>query len=46
MIAKRATTLLRDVRPWPFPEFEDATAAFLAPDPADRPTAKELTAAW
>ncbi|MFF8790779.1 hypothetical protein [Streptomyces sp. NPDC015125] len=45
-IAKGTTTALRDVRPWPFPEFEDAVTACLAPDPADRPTAKELTAAW
>ncbi|MCY0921097.1 protein kinase [Streptomyces sp. H27-G5] len=45
-IAKGTTTALRDVRPWPFPEFEKAITACLAPDPADRPTAKELTAAW
>ncbi|MGR8007505.1 protein kinase domain-containing protein [Streptomyces hypolithicus] len=45
-IAKGTTTALPDVRPWPFPEFEDAVTACLAPDPADRPTAKELTAAW
>lgn len=31
-------------RPWPFPEFEDLVASCLAPDPADRPTAKELAA--
>ncbi|MFJ2025578.1 hypothetical protein ACIODW_17500 [Streptomyces sp. NPDC087897] len=45
-IARGATTALSDVRPWPFPEFEDAISACLAPDPADRPTAKELTVAW
>ncbi|MGI5451433.1 protein kinase domain-containing protein [Streptomyces sp. CA-243310] len=45
-IAKGTTTTLRDVRPWPFPEFENTITACLAPDPADRPTAKELTAAW
>lgn len=45
-IAQGTTTALRDVRPWPFPEFEDAITACLAADPADRPTAKELTAAW
>lgn len=46
IIAKGTTTVLRDVRPWPFPELEDALTACLAPDPADRPTAKELTTAW
>ncbi|MFJ4866006.1 hypothetical protein [Streptomyces sp. NPDC088748] len=45
-IARGTITPLRDVRPWPFPAFEDAITACLAPDPADRPTAKELTAAW
>ncbi|MEU4954695.1 protein kinase domain-containing protein [Streptomyces lavendulae] len=45
-IARGTTTALRDVRPWPFPQFEAAITACLAPDPADRPTAKELTAAW
>ncbi|MFJ3164378.1 protein kinase domain-containing protein [Streptomyces kanasensis] len=45
-IAKGTTTALRDIRPWPFPGFEDAITACLAPDPADRPTAKELTTAW
>ncbi|AXG78262.1 protein kinase domain-containing protein [Streptomyces paludis] len=45
-IARGTTTALRDARPWPFPEFEDAITACLAPDPADRPTAKELTTAW
>ncbi|MEU8686438.1 protein kinase [Streptomyces sp. NPDC048611] len=45
-IAKGTTTVLRDVRPWPFPELEDAIIACLASDPAARPTAKELTAAW
>ncbi|WP_328549191.1 protein kinase domain-containing protein [Streptomyces platensis] len=46
VIARGTTTALRDVRPWPFPEFEDAITACLAPDPADRPTAKELAASW
>ncbi|MFB6900623.1 protein kinase domain-containing protein [Streptomyces hydrogenans] len=46
VIAKGTTTMLRDVRPWSFPELEDAITACLAPDPADRPTAKELTSAW
>ncbi|MFI5867431.1 protein kinase [Streptomyces sp. NPDC051546] len=45
-IAKGVTTALRDVRPWQFPEFEDTITACLAPNPADRPTAKELTATW
>ncbi|MEU2963100.1 protein kinase family protein [Streptomyces albidoflavus] len=45
-IARGAVTALRDVWPWPFPEFEDAITACLAPDPAARPTVKELTAAW
>ncbi|MEV6939535.1 acyltransferase domain-containing protein, partial [Streptomyces sp. NPDC051132] len=46
VIARGTTTALRDVRPWPFPAFENAITACLAPDPADRPTAKELTTAW
>ncbi|MEW2275892.1 protein kinase [Streptomyces griseofuscus] len=46
VIAQGTTTKLRDVRPWPFPAFEAAITACLAPDPDDRPTAKELTAAW
>ncbi|NEE38541.1 hypothetical protein G3M53_75765 [Streptomyces sp. SID7982] len=46
VIAQGTTTALGDVRPWPFPEFGDAITACLAPDPADRPTAKELTVAW
>jgi serine/threonine protein kinase len=46
VIARGTTTALRDVRPWPVPELEDAITACLAPDPADRPTAKELTTAW
>ncbi|MGW2276750.1 protein kinase domain-containing protein [Streptomyces sp. NPDC001770] len=46
VIAKGTTTAFSGVRPWLFPEFEDAIAACLAPDPTDRPTAKELTAAW
>ncbi|KOU46996.1 hypothetical protein ADK56_27530 [Streptomyces sp. MMG1522] len=46
VIARGATIALSDVRPWPFPGFEDAVTACLAPDPADRPTAKELTVAW
>ncbi|MFD5067596.1 hypothetical protein ACFWNC_06565 [Streptomyces sp. NPDC058369] len=45
-IAKGTTIALRDVRPWAFPAFEEAITACLAPDPADRPTAKELTTAW
>ncbi|MGC5344274.1 protein kinase domain-containing protein [Streptomyces sp. DT171] len=46
VIAKGTTTALRDVRPWPLPAFEDTITACLAPDPADRPTAEELTTAW
>ncbi|MFE5591193.1 protein kinase [Streptomyces sp. NPDC056549] len=46
IIAKGTTTTLRDVRPWLFPKLEDTITACLAQDPADRPTAKELTAAW
>ncbi|TRV74001.1 protein kinase [Streptomyces sp. 130] len=45
-IAKGTTTAPRDVRPWPFPAFEDAITVCLAPDPADRPTATELATAW
>ncbi|MFJ3205753.1 hypothetical protein [Streptomyces sp. NPDC086989] len=45
-IARGITIALRDVRPWPCAALEDAITACLAPDPADRPTAKELTAAW
>ncbi len=45
-IAKGTTTALRDVRPCPFPAFEDAITACLALDPSDRPTAKELSTAW
>ncbi|MFC8536780.1 protein kinase [Streptomyces sp. NPDC057249] len=45
-IAKGTTTALPDARPWPFPAFEDTITACLAPDPADRPTAKELTTSW
>ncbi|MEV4191025.1 hypothetical protein [Streptomyces toxytricini] len=39
VIAQGRTIPLIYVRPWPFP-------ACLASDPADRPTAKELIAAW
>ncbi|WP_151775691.1 hypothetical protein [Streptomyces abyssomicinicus] len=46
VIARGTTTALRGVRPWPFPASEDAITACLAPDPADRPTPKELTVAW
>ncbi|MFJ2825913.1 hypothetical protein ACIO7M_33125 [Streptomyces toxytricini] len=46
VIAQGRTTPLTDVRPWPFPDFEATITACLAPDPADRPTAKELIAAW
>ncbi|MFI2757539.1 hypothetical protein ACH5A3_01475 [Streptomyces echinatus] len=35
---------LRDVRPWPFPEFEEAIVACLSPEPQDRPTAAALAA--
>lgn len=45
-IATGTTTPLRDVRPWPFPAFEDTITACLAPDPADRPTARQLATAW
>ncbi|MFD7628983.1 protein kinase [Streptomyces sp. NPDC059851] len=45
-IAQGRPTPLADVRPWLFPDFEAAITACLAPDPADRPTAKELIAAW
>ncbi|MGW8780153.1 protein kinase domain-containing protein [Streptomyces sp. NPDC055796] len=46
VIAQGRTTPLADVRPWPFPTFAATITACLAPDPADRPTAKELIAAW
>ncbi|MFF0437483.1 protein kinase [Streptomyces sp. NPDC004327] len=46
VIATGRTSALTDVRPWPFPAFEATIASCLAPDPADRPTAKELIAAW
>lgn len=42
VIAKAGTTPLRDVRPWPFPEFEEAVTACLAPSPQDRPSGAEL----
>lgn len=45
-IAKGSTTAISDVRPWPFPAFEHVITACLSPDPADRPTAQELAAAW
>ncbi|UQS30302.1 hypothetical protein J5J01_00430 [Streptomyces fradiae] len=45
-IAKGATTELHHVRPWPFPEIEEAITACLSPDPADRPIASELITAW
>ncbi|MGW2840399.1 protein kinase domain-containing protein [Streptomyces sp. NPDC001493] len=45
VIARGTTLTLSDVRPWRFPEFEEAVTACLAPDPADRPTAQELAAA-
>ncbi|MEU6315159.1 protein kinase [Streptomyces sp. NPDC047014] len=46
VIARGGTLPPADVRPWRFPGFEDTISACLAPDPADRPTAKELIAAW
>ncbi|WP_328786964.1 protein kinase domain-containing protein [Streptomyces sp. NBC_00273] len=46
VIATGRASPLADVRPWPFPDFETTITACLAPDPADRPTAKELIAAW
>ncbi|MGR3935310.1 protein kinase domain-containing protein [Streptomyces sp. BRA346] len=45
-IAKGSTTPISDVRPWPFPAFEEAITACLSADPADRPTAEELAAGW
>ncbi|MEU9857260.1 hypothetical protein [Streptomyces sp. NPDC047974] len=45
-IATGATLPLDDVRPWPFTGFEDVIRACLAADPADRPTAQEVAAAW
>lgn len=45
-IAKGTTTLLSGVRPWRFPAFEEIVTACLSPDPADRPTARELAVAW
>ncbi|OIJ95449.1 protein kinase domain-containing protein [Streptomyces colonosanans] len=45
-IAKGGTTAIGDVRPWPFSAFEAAIMACLSADPADRPTAEELAAAW
>lgn len=44
-VARGTTMPLAGVRPWPFPDFENTITACLAPDPADRPTAKELTTA-
>ncbi|MEU8764900.1 hypothetical protein [Streptomyces sp. NPDC048659] len=41
-IAAGGTVRLPDVRPWPFPEFEDVVTACLAPVPGDRPTAAAL----
>ncbi|MCX2185554.1 hypothetical protein KV205_34350 [Streptomyces sp. SKN60] len=38
-IAKGSTYSLSDVRPWPFPQFEDVISACLAPAPGQRPTA-------
>ncbi|WP_246043045.1 protein kinase domain-containing protein [Streptomyces globosus] len=46
VIATGRTTPLADVRHWLFPDFEDTITACLVPDPVDRPTAKELIAAW
>ncbi|WP_326809781.1 hypothetical protein OIE62_40230 [Streptomyces scopuliridis] len=42
----RIRPLIARSRPWPFPDFEDAITACLAPDPADRSIAKELITAW
>ncbi|MCQ6557014.1 hypothetical protein NPS70_28075 [Streptomyces sp. C10-9-1] len=44
MIAKAATLPLDDVRPWPFPRFEEAIRACLTPSPGNRPSAAELAA--
>ncbi|MFE1781008.1 protein kinase [Streptomyces sp. NPDC059506] len=45
-IAKGSTTAIGVVRPWRFPALEEAVAACPSTDPADRPTARELAAAW
>ncbi|MET9293590.1 protein kinase [Streptomyces sp. NPDC003077] len=45
-IAKGSTTAISKVRPWPFSAFEEALTACLSADPAHRPTAQELAAAW
>ncbi|MCG7523553.1 hypothetical protein MHW47_03710 [Streptomyces sp. OfavH-34-F] len=43
-IAAGAMLALDDVRPWPFPEFEQVIRACLGPRPEDRPTAAALAA--
>ncbi|MET9427016.1 hypothetical protein [Streptomyces sp. NPDC003036] len=43
-IVKTATLPLNDVRPWAFPEFEEAIRACLTPAPEDRPSATDLAA--
>ncbi|MER6912538.1 hypothetical protein ABT354_12785 [Streptomyces sp. NPDC000594] len=43
-IAATAVPPLDSVRPWAFPEFEEAIRACLAPAPGDRPSAAELVA--
>ncbi|MFD7505603.1 hypothetical protein [Streptomyces sp. NPDC059850] len=45
-IAKGGATAVGEVRPWPFPAFEEAIPACLSQDSADRPTAQELATAW
>ncbi|MFC7469840.1 hypothetical protein ACFQVA_23260 [Actinomadura keratinilytica] len=43
-VAKGRTLVLAEVRPWPFPQMEEAVRACLSPVPEQRPTAIELTA--
>ncbi|MEU5812066.1 hypothetical protein [Streptomyces sp. NPDC047718] len=42
VIARGRTAPPADVRPWPLVDFEATVTACLAPDPADRSTAKGL----
>ncbi len=44
-IAQARTLRLAEARPWPFPAFEEAINACLAPEPDTRPTAAELVSA-